>query len=360
MTTKLGLGIIGTGWGVNIQIPAFRLCGLEISGLWTRTEDKSNEFSEKLKIPLVTSDYNQLLSSSDIRLISIVSPPFLHRDQAIAAFKAGKHVLCDKPFVMNPSEARELINISKQYPNQLAIIDHELRFLPVIQLLRKVLIEQKLIGKIKNIDVHLAPGIKIVRSSYNWWSDKALGGGILGATGTHVIDLMTFLTGQKIVKVNALMNTYQKQKADDKGIMKEVTSDDYCSFFAQFDGAILANVSITPVHGRPSQNILIEGESGTARLDLREGHLQVYNSENKEIINHKDDYPAEYKGNAFGTGTTKLGLAIKEFLENEQQRNSSNLLKYAATFEDGLYVQTVIEAVRFSSDLGKWIEVKQY
>jgi len=356
MTTKLGLGIIGT----EVQIPAFRLCGLEISGLWTRTADKANDFKEKLNIPFVTSDYNELLGNSNIQLVSIVSPPFLHHDQSIAALKAGKHVLCDKPFVLNPLEARELVNISKQYPNQLAIIDHELRFLPVVQLLRKTLIEQKLIGKIKNIDIHMAPGIGIINSTYNWWSDKALGGGILGAAGTHVIDLMTFLTGQKIVKVSALMNTFQKQRADDKGIMKEVTSEDYCTFFAQFDGAILANVSITPVHGRPSQNILIEGESGSARLDLREGLLQVYNSENKEIINQKDDYPAEFKGNAFGTGTTKLGLAIKEFLENEQQRNSSTLLKYAATFEDGLYVQTVVEAVRFSADLGKWIEVKQY
>jgi len=131
-------------------------------------------------------------------------------------------------------------------------------------------------------------------------------------------------------------------------------------FFAQFDGGIIANTSVTPVHGRPSQNILITGESGSARLDLKEGQIQVYNSENKEIINQKDEYPAEYSGNAFGTGTIKLGLAIKEFLENEQQRNSSTLLKYAATFEDGLYVQTVVEAIRLSSDLGKWVEVKQY
>src|SRR5260370_25992528 len=106
------VGIIGRGWGERSQAPNFRDAGLEIAAIVGR------------------DNWRELLERNDIDLISIAMPPARHVEMAVAALEHGKHVLCEKPTARNAGEAEKLVQAARKLPNQIASIDHELRFLP--------------------------------------------------------------------------------------------------------------------------------------------------------------------------------------------------------------------------------------
>jgi predicted dehydrogenase len=123
------VGIVGTGWGARVQVPTFREAGLEVTAIAGFHRNKTRELAAELKLR-AHDDWREVVSSPDVDLVSIVTPPSEHREMAIAALEAGKHVLCEKPTALNALEAEQMLAASRRFPSQLALIDHELRFLP--------------------------------------------------------------------------------------------------------------------------------------------------------------------------------------------------------------------------------------
>lgn len=138
--------------GLKVQVPIFRQAGLEIAAIWARDEQKALKLAKENDIPLGTSDYSKILEIKDINLISILTPPFLHKEMAIQALKSGKNVLCDKPTALNVNEVNEMNEIAKKFPNQLSLIDHEQRFCPSFKKMKEQ-IESGVIGNIIQIEV---------------------------------------------------------------------------------------------------------------------------------------------------------------------------------------------------------------
>ena len=105
------VGIIGHGWGERSQAPNFREAGMDVVAIAGHR------------------DWRQVLDSA-AELVTIVTPPSTHVEIATAALQAGKHIICEKPTALNASEAEQLVAVARAHPKQIAIIDHELRFLP--------------------------------------------------------------------------------------------------------------------------------------------------------------------------------------------------------------------------------------
>src|SRR5688572_16095104 len=128
------IGIIGSGWGARVQEPLFREAGLDVVGVARST------------------DWRRLLES-DAEVISIVVPPSDHLEIATAVIEAGKHVINEKPTALNAAEARRLVALAQRHPNRIAMIDHELRFLPAWRAARERIEE---IGPLRYIEVRYA------------------------------------------------------------------------------------------------------------------------------------------------------------------------------------------------------------
>eukprot|EP00124_Ichthyophonus_hoferi_P000293 Ihof_evm19s10 gene=Ihof_evmTU19s10 len=271
--TKRGVlprvAIIGTGWGTRVQIPLFRKCGFTIGAVWARTQRKADKLAEELGIPVATCQINEILLNKDIDLVSIATPPHLHADYSIMAIKAGKHVLCEKPTALNGKEAVSMLEAAQYYPQLLTILDHELRFLPSVNGMREH-IQKGYCGQIIVIEAHVETG-PLIRGDYNWWCDAALGGGALGALGSHVIDILTYVTGLKATDVNGTMKTYIKNTNRIKGF-RHITSDDFCSFQVKYEGDVHGTVVVnTHMPGTYEQKIMVVGTEG--RLILRGAEL---------------------------------------------------------------------------------------
>jgi len=325
------VGIIGRGWGERSQAPNFREAGLEVAAVVSR------------------DGWRELIKRSDIDLISIVMPPALHLELSVAALEAGKHVICEKPTAMNAAEAEKMLAAAKAHPKQIAIIDHELRFLPSFREARERVGE---IGPIRYAEVRYASPSRGDRSRpWNWWSDASQGGGVWGAVGSHFVDALRYL-GLEIEAAQAMLATVITERSG-----KKVTSDDFAAVHLRLSGERLAAMTFSAVASGPDEpaTLTIHGENGSFRLTGEELLLAKPKGPFERIAgSEQTNRPGNSPGGAFGTGTYHLGLALRRALDDGDRE----ALAPAATFSDGLSQQRVLDAARRSvAEAGRWVRV---
>lgn len=346
------VGIVGTGWGTRVQVPLFREAGLQVVAIAGFTPDKTRELATGLGLRAY-DDWRDLVSS-DLDLVSVTSPPSEHREMALAALQAGKHVLSEKPTAMNVAEARELVEAAKKHSDRIALIDHELRFLPAWRETRERIEE---IGPIRYAEVRYSSPARGDRArAWNWWSDASRGGGIWGAVGSHFADALRYF-GMEFESAQALMHTAIEARSFD-GSTRAVTSDDWASVHFKMLGGAVATMSFSAVSAGPDESSMmtIHGESGALRFVGEE----VLISKNRAAFTRfagepMADRPGNSHGGAFGTGTLHLGRALRAALDDGDR----SVLAPAATFEDGLMQQRVLDAARKSATDGGWVDIAE-
>eukprot|EP01130_Rhizamoeba_saxonica_P007364 TRINITY_DN2978_c0_g1_i1.p1 TRINITY_DN2978_c0_g1~~TRINITY_DN2978_c0_g1_i1.p1 ORF type:complete len:346 (+),score=58.11 TRINITY_DN2978_c0_g1_i1:24-1061(+) len=342
MTTNVA--IIGSGWGISVQLPMFESAGMEVVALWVRSPDKVPSMKEKYDIPLVTANWEEILQSDQVQLVSIVTPPHLHKEIAIAALRAGKHILCDKPFALNVEEALEMAEESEKFPQQMAILDHELRFLDTFKYMRQNIFG---IGRIYHVDILCHYKVDLTKK-HSWWSEKQYGGGILGAIGSHMIDLLLFL-GFTVELVKSDLNSLVKERLDENNEPKEVTSDDCVSLILVLNGEIPCHLNLrSHPFKSSSQKIFIQGtnesltfESGTVSHHSNCGRLINSFSEPSALPGASD--------NMWSRGTYLIAKEINEVLNLQTPDGTPDEVmvnRGAANFSHGVVVQNIMDQAR--------------
>jgi len=343
------VGVIGTGWGARVQVPAFRDAGLTIGGIAGAHKNKTRRLAEELGVPAF-DDWRALVAEKSIELVTITTPPGEHLEMAIAALDAGRHVLCEKPTALDGGEAERLVAAARKHRDQLALIDHELRFLPAWRAARERIHE---IGVLRYVEVRYAsPGRADRKREWNWWSDAERGGGIWGAVGSHFVDALRYL-GLEIEAAQGLMHTAIDERPFGDGT-RRVTSDDVAAVHLRLRGGAIAMLAIGAVASGPDEpaTITLHGESGAMRLLREELQLsQPFKPFERIAGGDLQQRTGNSPGGAFGTGTLLMGQALRAALDDGDR----DALAAAATFDDGLAQQRVLDAARRSAaNDGRW------
>ena len=359
MGKTVGIGIIGTGFARKVQIPSFRECGeAEIVSIASGSIENARSTAEEFNIGHFTDDWKETVQRDDVDLVCITTPPVLHREMVLFALKQKKHILCEKPMAMNVAEAEEMAAAARNVP-VLALIDHELRFQPGRQKAFQML-RQGVIGNVRHAKYHFqAPHRGDPNVAWNWWSDVTMGGGALGAINSHVIDSFNWLLGTEISSVFCQLHTHVKQRKDSSGNLREVTTDDEANMLLRFaDSELTQNatglVSVSMTEGPGYKNrIEFYGTSGALRIDHRG---EVYLAKTGET---------EWTSIDVGLGSPVDGVADTGFSRGfmdfapkivEAVRAGSPSIEHAATFDDGVKVQRILDAARESDKTGRVVE----
>ena len=352
----VGIGIIGTGFARRVQIPAFQACeGAKVASVASGSIDNARAAADEFGIGHFTDDWRQTIARDDVHLVCITTPPDLHREMTLASIENGKHVLCEKPMAMDASEAREMTEAAKR-AGVLALIDHELRFQPGRQRAYAML-RDGVIGKIRHAKYHFqAPHRGDPNIEWNWWSDEKQGGGALGAIVSHVIDSLHWFLGANTASVFCQLHTHIKARRDSSGAMKPVTSDDESLLILRFcDGELtndstgIVSVSMTEY---PTYKNRIEfyGTDGTLAVEHR-GEVYIADSgENdwREVAVPMGEPIPGVADTGFSRGFMEFAPRIVDAVSKLE-----TVIEHAATFEDGLNIQTVIDAARESHATGR-------
>ena len=345
------VGIVGTGWGARVQVPTFREAGLEVTAIAGFHRQKTHDLAAELGLR-PHDDWHEVVTADDVDLVSIVTPPSEHRQMALAALEAGKHVLCEKPTALNALEAEHLLAAAKGRPEQIALIDHELRFLPAW---REARMRMRELGPVRYVEVRYASPSRGDRSrAWNWWSDANRGGGIWGAVGSHYVDAIRYF-GMEIEAVQAMLRTIIDRRPFGD-VARAVTADDFASVDLRLVNGAAGVLQLSAVASGPDENSLftIYCEEGALRFSGEEVLVSTKGAPFTRMAGDElQKRPGNSPGGAFGTGTLHLGRALRAALDDGDR----DALSPGATFADGLMQQRVLDAARKSSANGGWAPI---
>lgn len=352
---KIRLAIVGTGFGKSVQIPGFRACpNAEVYAICASTLEKAKAVQQEFGIPHAFANYKAMLRLQELDLVSITTPPHLHFPMTIAALRAGKHVLCEKPMAMNLHEARQMWRRAK-HSNLVCLIDHELRFNPARRHIKQ-LISEGFIGRLRHVQISLTLSYRSTSEmrSWDWWSDKKRGGGILGAVGSHQIDLLRWWFGE-IIEARGHLETFIKTRPMPESLEpRRVTTDDFCCFWLKFANGGLGSVQLSLVARHASQ----------ARLEIYGDQGSIVLSDEKLFAGHHKETLAEVTdleplpvvpGMPEGVFPRSFALLSQYVIEYLSQGKRPAI---GATFYDGMRCQAVMDAVRKSDRSGRWVKIK--
>jgi predicted dehydrogenase len=353
MASRLRVGVIGTGFGGLVQIPAFRANPrAEVIAVASGTPGKARKTADAFGVPHAFDDWTKLVTA-DLDLVSITTPPNLHHAMALAALDAGRHVLCEKPMAMSAAEAEDMLAHGER-ARRVHVVDHELRFNPNRRKARR-LIEEGFIGVPRHVLLTAVnPGRHDPAKPWGWWFDEAQGGGLLGAVGSHQVDLLRYWLGDVAAVTGTALPVVPERPLPDGRGRRRVTADEFTTFSLRFRTGAVATVLLSAVATHTvGPRVEVWGDSGSLVLDEADRLWGGRRGETLAELSEPETLPTP-------PGMEYVSLWGLSFVRLVDHLVAATLdggpVAPAATFRDGLAVQRVLDAVRQAARTG-WVEV---
>ncbi|MFA6318552.1 MAG: Gfo/Idh/MocA family oxidoreductase [Elusimicrobiota bacterium] len=350
---SIGVGIVGAGYGARVILPCLSAVpGMRVLALCARHPEAARARAAGFPVGRFPGSLDDLLGIEGLGLVCLAVPPALHLDMARKVLAAGKTLLCEKPLALDSRQARAIVRAAGNGPRQ-HLVDHQLRFHPN-NLKVKSLLDQGAIGEVRFVELSYIVNTRVDPGlAWDWWSDRAQGGGQLLALGSHLVDLLRWWLGE-VESVSGTLATFMGRRSDPvTGRLRAVTSDDFISAHLRFKGGPVAGVttsSMAPDH--PGLRVRI---SGTRGVLLMEGQDRLFLSGRRggsRDVSQADDLAGKpvIGLNAWRTSLVRLGRSLVR-----SAREGS--LREGATLVDGLRNQEVLDAIRASAAEGRAVVV---
>lgn len=354
MTVRIA--VVGVGFGVQVHAPAFQSEGLEVVAVCSRRQARAAAAAEQLGVAGVFTDYDELLAMAGLDAVSITTPAALHHPMTIAALRAGKHVICEKPFARSAAEAREMADLAAAL-GLTGMVAHEFRFASGRMRVAE-LIEEGFVGRPTLATVRVLRGpTKRAESipAYEEDGDSAdAGGGFLFRMGSHFIDGLRHWLGE-VRSVEARLLTVAPERMRDGAVVMSDADDSFLVMLEFASGAIAEvlgsrsmpfaaeadlmvagtdGILLTPQRGMnpPAHGVVLGARLG---VDAEPAPLEIP-ARLEPFTDDRDDRLMPFR------------LMTREFLRGIEEGTSP-----APSFEDGFRCMQILDAVRTSSREGR-------
>ncbi len=229
---KIRVGIIGMGYIGESHIEAIRRIGLcKLCAVADTNYELAKEKAEIYGIEKVYASVDELLADSEIDAVHNCTPNFLHKQINEKIIRSGKHLFSEKPLTKNYQEAKELLELKKQYPNVEAAVNFNYRMNPMVQEIR-ARIKAGEAGDVRIITGYYNQDWLMYDTDYSWRLEPEVAGNscCIADIGSHWMDIIQHVTGHKIVSVMGDAVTVipvRKKPARQQETFKDAVSDDY-------------------------------------------------------------------------------------------------------------------------------------
>jgi len=375
---KLNVGLIGYGFMGRTHSNAFRKVNnffdVEyqpvLKAVCARSADKAKDFAEKWGYQSIETDWRKLIARDDIDLIDIGSPNNTHAEIAIAAAKAGKMILCEKPLSIDGKEGETMVRAIEKadVPN---MVWYNYRRVPAVTMAKQLIDEGKL-GRIFHYRAKFLQDWTISKElpqggTALWRLDvKVAGSGVTGDLLAHCIDTAIWLNGE-IDSVTAMTETFIKERKHNlTGKVEKVGIDDACAFLGRFNNGSLATFESTR-YARGHKALYtfeINGEHASIFWDLHDLHrLQYFDHRDESRLRgwrtiHITDGEHPYMKNWWVPG---LQIGYEHTFVHQVADFLAALAKGERArpdFRDALETQYVCDAVLKSGKTHQWEKVQ--
>ncbi len=378
--SSLRCGLIGTGFIGPVHIEAVRRIGAQVTAVCGSTRS-ATALAQKWGVPEVYGDYDYqaLLASPNVDVVHITSPNRVHVEQSLAALKAGKHVICEKPLGMTTKETAKLVRVAEK-SNLVFAVNYMCRFFPAVLQMR-AMVQRGDLGRIVHVQGHFFQDWLLMPSDYNWRVLASEGGKLraVGDIGTHWIDTLGFILGDRVDSVFATLGRAHEKRLRPKGEVQtfakldpkkmvpyQVDTEDFASVLLNYQKGTHANLAVSQVAAgwKCSLYLGLYGTGGSVRWNLEQPNelyvgrrdepnqiLQRATAGFTEDIAGFTDYPGGHP-EGFSDAHKMHYRAVYQHIASG--RKSAPLFASAA---DGHEEIRVCEAILKSSAAQRWVKL---
>jgi predicted dehydrogenase len=355
MVEKLRVGVIGASWYSDLRhLPALKSHPqVDLVAICDILSDRAKEMATKYDIPIVSTDYQEVLQKGDLDTLFVVTPDATHHKITMDALNLGLHVMCEKPLAHNAVQAREMYEKAEERGVK-HMTYFSFRWTPHHRYLKE-LIEEGYIGRSFDCHITLFTGSGRGRK-YSWRYDRKHGNGMLSEYGAHMIDQSRWLIGE-ISKVNANLRMFLNRPGFD-GEELDPTNDSVVMSI-EFENGAHGSMQVSSLACLGSrgmdQRITLHGESGTleAKASFSSAEIRGVQDGEKDFhilavpdrlikgIDEKNPYQIQSQ-------FTGVHFFISSILEDKP---------ITPSFYDGLKAQQVIDAAKESNKKSEWVSL---
>ena len=329
LTDMLKIGVIGCGKIAQVRhIPEYAAnVDVQLAAFYNPTMSRAEDMVKKYGGKAYASA-EELLADPEIDAVSVCVANYAHAELAIAALKAGKHVLCEKPMATTPEDCEAMIAAAKESGKRLMIAQNQR--LNKAHVVAKQLIEEGLIGKILTFRTTFGHGgpetWSITPGKGTWFFDrKRAAMGAMADLGIHKTDLIRYLFGEDVIRTTARLTTLDKRGEDDELI----SVDDNAICIYEMAGGAIGTMTVSwTYYGAEDNSTILYGTKGIMR---------IY------------DDPAHSIVVKFADGTEKT-YDVEQIQTNDNQTASGVIDEFVSALEEGrpslLDAEGVINSMR--------------
>jgi len=373
--------VIGAGFMGITHVEALHRLGLPVTGVLGVDQAETNNFANRVNARPYPN-LETLLSDPEVAVVHICTPNNLHYPMAKQAIASGKHVLCEKPLAISSQEARELVKLVKER-DVVGAVNYSIRFYPLVQEAYNR-IQRGMIGEPRILHAEYCQDWLFHPTDWNWRLVSAEGGKlrVVGDIGTHVLDMLMWLTGLEVVEVMADMATFipvrkkPRQAVETFGGKLSTSSDsedvaidteDFASLLLRFNNAARGVVTLSQVSAGRKNNFWweINGSQGSLYwqqenpnelwLGYRDKPNEIMLKDPALMLPESRRYSAYPGGHAEGYPDT----FVRHFSDVYHYIEEGNFSKKPTfpTFEDGRRELVISETVLKSIQEKRWVKI---
>ncbi len=381
---KIKVGIIGMGYIGESHIEAVRRIGAcELYAVADTNYELARKKADDYGIEKCYSCVEDLLADPEIDAVHNCTPNFLHLEINKQIIRSGKHLLSEKPLCMNYEQARELVELKKQYPDSVAAVNFNYRLNPMVQEARSR-VQDGRIGSVRIISGSYQQDWLLYDTDYSWRLDPKTSGVscAIADIGSHWMDAIQHVTGHRITEVMADLKTVipvrKKPRKQTETFTSSVPSEyDEIAIENEEYGAVMFHTDKGAVgvyhvselaagHGCYF-NFEINGSSASLKWNQEENDrlwVGMRDDDNRYVIRdpnalspsarqytslamgHPEGWNDAFKGNIY---------AFYRYIQNGQTGDA-----VFSTLEEAAYIVKLTEAIVDSSKQQKWIKIDEW
>ena len=376
----LGAAVIGTGFIGTVHVEALRRIGVQVRGVLGSTPERGAARAATLGVARAYASLDDLLDDPSVDVVHVTSPNDLHLPQAKAVLAAGRHVVCEKPLAMSAAESRELVELAAR-TGLVNAANFNIRYYPLNQHAHEVVTSGGL-GDVRLVTGRYFQDWLLLDSDWNWRLQPERGGALraVGDIGSHWLDLMAFVTGQRVTAVIAELATFIGQRREPTGpvetfstevaaetVTRDIGTEDAATILLRFENGARGSVSISQISAgrKNSLQYEIDGSESSVAWDSEQpdqiwfGHRDRPNEiliKNPALMGEAGRAAAALPGgHVEGFGDT-FAAHFRAVYADVAAGGPGPRPSYP-TFADGHDEMLVNDAIAESARLGRWVDV---
>lgn len=345
-TNPINVAFIGAGSICRVRhLPGLRkISGVNITAVSNRTRASGEAIAKEFNIPHVVDDWRALLGRGDVDAVFIGTWPYMHREMAVAALQAGKHVFCQARMAMDLSDARLMLDAARARPSLVNMICPPPTRMPFEPFVRRLLAEKRL-GDVTCVELVSVGAANTNPNAVHWRERRELSGNQVMAMGIYAETLNAWVGPYDTL--SAVTSVPLPRKRDEKGNDVEIKVPQVVTItgrLANGANAIEQHMGLAFDRTTPTDRLTIWGTKGTLRYDFGDTiHVAAAGEELKPVNVPESE---------------KRGWHVEEdFIAAVRAAREGRAWHVSPDFAEGIGYMAKVEAVHVSAATGKAVKV---